>query len=44
VIFDDYTVESWSVKDGLPTELILNIALDTNNFIWLRVLEIMHAK
>jgi signal transduction histidine kinase/ligand-binding sensor domain-containing protein len=39
VIFDDYTFESWSTKDGLPTDLILNIAIDTNNFIWFNTYE-----
>ncbi len=39
VIFDNYTVESWTIKDGLPTEAILNIAIDTNNFIWLNTYE-----
>ena len=39
VIFDNYTVESWTVKDGLPTEQILNITIDTNNFIWLNTYE-----
>jgi signal transduction histidine kinase/ligand-binding sensor domain-containing protein len=39
VVFDDYNMTTWNSKNGLPTELILDIVRDQDNFLWLNTYE-----
>jgi ligand-binding sensor domain-containing protein/signal transduction histidine kinase len=42
VVFDEYTMTTWNSKNGLPTELILDIVRDNDNFLWLNTYEGLH--